>query len=33
MSDKKLKKIPYGISDYKTIVEENYLFVDKTKIY
>jgi hypothetical protein len=22
---------PYGISDYKTIVEENYLYVDKTK--
>jgi hypothetical protein len=26
-----LKKIPYGISDYKTIVEENYLYVDKTR--
>ena len=31
MGENKLKKIPYGISDYKTIVEENYLFVDKTK--
>ncbi len=26
-----LKKIPYGISDYKTIIEENYLYVDKTR--
>ncbi len=26
-----LKKVPYGISDYKTIVEEGYLYVDKTK--
>ncbi len=25
------KKIPYGISDYKTIVEKEYLYVDKTK--
>ena len=25
------KKIPYGIADYKRIVEENYYFVDKTK--
>jgi len=27
----KLKKIPYGLADYKRIVEENYYFVDKTK--
>lgn len=26
-----LKKIPYGISDYKTIVQEDYLYVDKTR--
>ena len=26
-----LKKIPYGISDYKTIIEKNYLYVDKTR--
>lgn len=23
-------KIPYGISDYKRIVEEKYIYVDKT---
>jgi hypothetical protein len=27
----KLKKIPYGMSDYKRIKSENYYFVDKTK--
>ena len=27
----KLKKIPYGISDYKTLIEQKYIFVDKTK--
>jgi hypothetical protein len=27
----KLKKIPYGLSDYKLIKSENYYFVDKTK--
>jgi hypothetical protein len=26
-----LKKVPYGISDYRTIVDNNYLFVDKTR--
>ena len=26
-----LKKIPYGLSDYKDIKENNYYFVDKTK--
>ena len=26
----KLKKIPYGLADYKRIQEENYYFVDKT---
>lgn len=25
------KKLPYGISNYKTLVEDNYIFVDKTK--
>ena len=25
-----MKKIPYGIADYKMLVEENYYFVDKT---
>jgi hypothetical protein len=27
----KIKKIPYGISDYKLIREENYYYVDKTR--
>jgi len=27
----KLKKIPYGVSDFKTIIEKEYLYVDKTK--
>jgi ribosome-associated translation inhibitor RaiA len=26
-----MKRIPYGISDYKTLIEKNYVFVDKTK--
>ncbi len=26
-----VKRIPYGISDYKTIIEKNYLYVDKTR--
>jgi len=25
------KKIPYGISSYKTIRQENYYYVDKTR--
>ncbi|MEG2546358.1 MAG: AAA family ATPase, partial [Niameybacter sp.] len=25
------KKLPYGISNYKTIIEDNYIYVDKTK--
>ena len=25
-----MKKLPYGISDYEKIVEENYYYVDKT---
>ena len=25
------QKIPYGISDFKKIREENYVFIDKTK--
>jgi len=24
-------KIPYGISDYEVIKDENYLYVDKTR--
>ena len=24
-------KIPYGISDYKRIREENYIYIDKTQ--
>ena len=31
MNNIKQKKVPYGISDYRTIVEENYLYIDKTK--
>lgn len=26
-----MKRIPYGISDYKKLIVENYVFVDKTK--
>jgi len=26
-----MKKIPYGISNFETIIEENYYYVDKTK--
>ena len=26
-----MKKLPYGISDYGKIVEENYYYVDKTE--
>ncbi len=26
-----MKKIPYGISDFKSLIEDNYLYVDKTK--
>lgn len=26
-----VKKIPYGISNFETIIEDNYLYVDKTK--
>ena len=25
-----MKKIPYGIINYKTLIEENYYYVDKT---
>ena len=25
-----MKKIPYGISDYEKLIEENYYYVDKT---
>ena len=26
-----MKKLPYGISDYEKIIEENYYYVDKTQ--
>ncbi|WP_330665028.1 AAA family ATPase [Tepidibacter sp.] len=26
-----LKKIPYGISNFEQMIEENYLYIDKTK--
>ena len=26
-----MKKLPYGISNYDELVEENYYYVDKTK--
>ena len=25
-----MKKIPYGVIDYKSLVEEDYIYVDKT---
>ena len=25
-----MKKIPYGISDFKSLIEEGYYYVDKT---
>lgn len=25
------KKLPYGISNYETLIEDNYIFIDKTK--
>ena len=25
-----MRKIPYGESDYKTLIEENYIYIDKT---
>ncbi len=28
---KELKKVPYGIRDYKTIIDEGYFYIDKTK--
>ncbi|NIM12324.1 MAG: AAA family ATPase [Candidatus Aminicenantes bacterium] len=31
MSDKSIKKIPYGISDYERIAQQNYYYVDKTE--
>ena len=26
-----MKKLPYGISNYQELIEENYYYVDKTK--
>ena len=31
MAEAKLKKIPYGISDYRNLVNDGYLYVDKTR--
>ncbi len=31
MDNKPVRKIPYGVSDYGRIVEENYYYVDKTR--
>lgn len=30
MNDKRVKSIPYGITDYEVIRTENYYYVDKT---
>ena len=27
-----VRKLPYGISNYKTLVEDNYIYIDKTII-
>ena len=27
-----MKKIPIGVEDFKKIIEENYYYVDKTKL-
>ncbi|MBL0708240.1 MAG: AAA family ATPase [Sulfurimonas sp.] len=29
--NKKLKKLPYGLSDFKRVKTENYYYIDKTK--
>ena len=26
-----MRRIPYGISNYKTLIEENYIYIDRTK--
>jgi len=31
MTDKKLKSLPIGISDFKKLIEENKVYVDKTE--
>ena len=30
MKDKKIKKIPYGVTDYDRIIKKNCYYVDKT---
>ena len=32
MAEKKLKKLPLGISDFRKIIEGNYIYVNKTKL-
>ncbi len=27
----KIKKLPYGVSDFEKVQKENYLYVDKTQ--
>ena len=31
LKQRDMKKIPYGIADYKDVIEKNYYFVDKTR--
>ena len=31
MTDKKLKKLPLGIPTFSEIIQENYVYIDKTK--
>jgi len=31
MLNENFKKLPYGISDFKILREENYYYVDKTR--
>ncbi|MDR1525284.1 MAG: AAA family ATPase, partial [Tannerella sp.] len=31
METKVFKRLPYGISDFKRIINENYAYVDKTR--
>ena len=32
MAEQKLKKLPLGISDFRKIIEGDYVYVDKTKL-
>jgi hypothetical protein len=31
MSEKKLKRLPLGMSTFSELIQENYVYVDKTK--